>query len=165
MAINDAPLAKLIGHTHSKADYSADALVQRGYRADGVCFLVSRAYRFIYVKLAKTGSSSVVKILKAAVCGLESKGGSWDLKSCPDGSLLDHGQLHRDNATQMQCRLTPPSPSEWAQSFVFTIARSAAERRLSTVRYCAINDRRFAMAYKHRTSCERRCTSQPSCGI
>ena len=155
----------MIGRTTKTANYSAPALVQRGYREDGVCFLVSRTYRFVYVKLAKTGSSSVVKILKAAACGLHSKG-SWDMDVCPDGSLLDHGQVSRkkDQATQLQCRLTPPSPSEWAESFVFTFVRAAAERRLSTVKYCWINGR-TARTFTARTSCGARCRSTPDCGV
>merc|ERR1712113_607759 len=101
----------------------------------GLCFWVSDKYKFIGVKVAKSGGSTFLKKMKDALCGITFDG-PYDLRAqCPDKFVFDHGQAEHDD-----CIHTLPLPSKWDDYFVFTVVRNPWARRESMVHYCHIDD-------------------------
>ena len=156
-AVASQPL--LHGEVNKTAHLAVDDLVARGFRADGACFVVSHAFHFIFVKIAKVGGSSVVKMLKAAVCGVHHPG-PWAIHAiCTNSTLLDHGQAIDPNMTdgKMQCLRYPPDAKTWMAYFVFVYVREPSSRRLSTVTYCSTSPRGSR-------GCDKLCASSRGCG-
>jgi len=101
----------------------------------GLCFWVSEKYKFIGIKVAKTGGSTFLKNMKYALCGITFDG-PYDLTAqCPDKSVFDHGQMDNDD-----CIHTLPRPNEWDDYFVFAVVRNPWARRESIMHYCEIAD-------------------------
>lgn len=99
------------------------------------CFLVSHELRFIAIKLAKTGGSTILKFLKEFLCGVTFNGSFDSHKACNSTWLLDHGQGRGADA---DCLRELPPPHIWKQYFVFVTVRDPMARRRSMVDYCRI---------------------------
>merc|ERR1712048_1242442 len=99
----------------------------------GGCLWISHKYKFIGIKFAKTGGSSIIKALKGSLCGVRFTGPFNIKKQCPDKDVLDHGQHIPDDCTNVL-----PSREIWKEYLVFTFVRNPFSRRTSMVRYCNI---------------------------
>jgi hypothetical protein len=101
----------------------------------GLCFWVSHKYKFVGIKVAKSGGSTFLKKLKSAFCGVTFDGPFDITAQCPDTSVLDHGQAEHDD-----CIHTLPLPNVWDDYFVFTVVRNPWARRESMMHYCDVRD-------------------------
>jgi len=101
----------------------------------GLCFWVSDKYKFIGIKVAKSGGSTFLKKMKDVFCGITFSGPYDKTAQCPDKAVFDHGQTEHDD-----CIHTLPPPNVWDDYFVFTVVRNPWARRGSMVNYCDIVD-------------------------
>ena len=123
----DPPSAVLHGHVGRNRD-----LYPRSNALHSACYWVSDRYKFIGIKLAKAGGSSMIKFLKSALCGVQVQGAFNVSASCPDIAVLNHGQRE-----QSDCLQAPPA-RKWREYFVFVVVRNPYARRASMVRYCGV---------------------------
>ena len=114
------------------------------------CFWVSDRYKFIGVKLAKVGGSSLVKFLKSALCGVTVHGAHDTAAACADLHLLDHGQREGSD-----CVHELPPREKWRDYFVFGFVRNPYARRASMVRYCNIGGGELARGMPLAAGCGR----------
>ena len=94
-----------------------------------------------------------------AVCGVKHEG-PWSFEPshhCRNGTLLDHGQLRKNDSPQgtAQCRSRAPPHALWMDYFVFVFAREPDARRLSTIDYCNFRP--------HLRTCCELCASTKGC--
>jgi len=126
-----------------------------GYMPDN-CFVFSDAYKFIFVKQQKNAGSSIIQILKEAICNVQTTG-TWGGAACSNVTLLNHGQRAGDIVSRADCvKDIHQISSTFHDYFVFSFLRHPAERAASMVQYCAIN-------WRNRTGCKQ-CESR-GCGV
>lgn len=100
------------------------------YRSETI--LVSRKYRFIYVKTAKSGGTSVVSFLTATLCNFTYSG---------ESDFLARNPCPRDVLTfvtpaESRVRADWPTEKQWMTFFVFAFVRDPLARRASITSYC-----------------------------
>ena len=139
----DPPSAVLHGHVGRNRD-----LYPRSNALHSACYWVSDRYKFIGIKLAKAGGSSMIKFLKSALCGVQVQGAFNVSASCPDIAVLNHGQRE-----QSDCLHKLPPARKWREYFVFAVVRNPYARRASMVRYCGVAGGDLVRGIPYRAGC------------
>ena len=98
------------------------------YQSDTI--FVSHKYRFIYVKTAKTGGTSVVSFLTATLCSYKYRGWSAFAHDKPCPHVLTQAGPNKESRW--------PTEREWMDYFVFAFVRDPLARRESMHNYCRI---------------------------
>eukprot|EP01084_Bolivina_argentea_P319493 554167_1 len=100
------------------------------------CLVISDEFKFIWIKIAKTGGSSLLKILKKQLCNITFSG-SWNTnKRCVTEDILHFSGTKGEDCLHT---MTTDIINKWQTYFVFTVIRNPYSRLISITNYCKIH--------------------------